>query len=82
MVFDKELNLYKFDYYCGRMGDLEGLFFAKEKSIESLIGQYIHFGEVLGKHSDISVTIEEKHLSKIDISLSSVGSRERHNHLA
>lgn len=67
MEFNRDLNLYKFYWYCGRMGDLEGLFFATKKEIDSIVGQHIHFGEVLGKHSEISGTIENKDITIIDI---------------
>ena len=49
-------KLYKFHWDCGRMGNLDGVFIAEPKEIEALIGKEIHFGEVLGKHSDIQGT--------------------------
>jgi len=53
------LKLYKFDFDCGRMGRLFGLFVAEEKDIKNIIGKKAYFGEVLGKHSEIYGTIEE-----------------------
>lgn len=44
---------------CGRMGELEGLFIAYQSDIDALVGTEVNFGEVLGKHSDITATIEE-----------------------
>ena len=52
------LCLWRFWWDCGRMGELEGLFKATTEEIESLIGEEICFGEVLGKHSDIYGVIE------------------------
>lgn len=52
------LCLWRFWWDCGCMGELEGLFKATTKEIESLIGEEICFGEVLGKHSDIYGVIE------------------------
>ena len=57
------LKLYSFYWECGRQGNLEGLFIADTKDVETLIGKEIYFGEVLGKHSEIYGTLEEKDLS-------------------
>lgn len=54
----EELWLYEFYVDCGRMGDLEGLFLANPQDVLRLLGKRVHFGEVLGKHSEISVTIK------------------------
>lgn len=52
-----------YQFYCdfGRMGELEGIFIADSKEVESTIGNTVYFGEVLGKHSDIDLDIEEEH---------------------
>lgn len=47
-------GLYKFFWDCGRMGDVEGLFIATSEDVEDSIGKNIYFGEILGKHSEIS----------------------------
>ncbi len=48
------MKMYKFGMDCGRMGRLNGLFFAEEDEIALLKEiECIHFGEVLGKHSNI-----------------------------
>lgn len=52
-------NLYTFYADFGRMGHLEGRLRATKKEVSAVIGKYIHFGEVLGKHSDIGGAIEE-----------------------
>lgn len=46
-------KLYNFYWDCGSSGELDGLFIATEDDVKSLIGKEIHFGEILGKHSDI-----------------------------
>ena len=51
-------KMYQFSEYCGRMGSLSGLFIADEAEVAAAIGKLVHFGEVLGKHSDISVTLD------------------------
>lgn len=52
--------LYKFYWYCGRMGDVEGVFKAKKSFVESVIGNNVYFGEILGKHSDVYGTLGEE----------------------
>lgn len=48
-------NLYRFYVDYGRMGDLEGLFVTTPEKLEEAYGHDLYFGEVLGKHSDVSV---------------------------
>ncbi len=60
-------KLWKFYWDCGRMGSLEGLFVESQQRIDAIIGQEIYFGEVLGKHSDISGTISAEDFEAIDI---------------
>lgn len=57
-------SLYKYYYECGRQGELVGVFVATEEEIERLKGVTVDFGEVLGKHSDVS---DEDVLSHISI---------------
>lgn len=57
--------LYKFYWYCGRMGDVEGVFKAKKSFVESVIGNNVYFGEILGKHSDVYGTLGEEDLEII-----------------
>lgn len=57
--------LWKFGVYCGRGGSLSGLFMATEKDIESIIGETIHFGEVLGKHSDVSLEMKKEYFTLV-----------------
>jgi len=56
------LALYEMNFDCGRNGSLNGLFIEDKEKIAEVIGAEVHFGEVLGKHSDISGTIEERDL--------------------
>lgn len=52
-------KLYSFNWDCGRMGELDGLFIAEDFEVEKLIGEQVYFGEVLGKHSEVFGKIEE-----------------------
>lgn len=60
-------KLYKFFWDCGRQGDVDGLFIADEKDIELAMGNQVYFGEILGKHSEISGTLDNGDLKVIDI---------------
>lgn len=59
----EHLRLIRFNFNCGRMGDLHGVFVLDEEEwadwqllVESKFE--VRFGEVLGKHSDIVGPIE------------------------
>lgn len=58
--------LWKFKWDCGSMGELEGLFIATKPEVENAIGKEIYFGEVLGKHSEISGELESEEVQEID----------------
>ena len=51
--------LVKFYEDCGRMGSVDGIFTTTREELDSIIGKEIYFGEILGKHSEIIVSIEE-----------------------
>lgn len=59
------ISIYKFYVDCGSMGFLSGIFPVTEKDIESIIGFEVYFGEVLGKHSEIVVKMEESHFTLV-----------------
>lgn len=48
-------GVYKFIADCGRMGIMEGVFIASRRDIADINGTEVHFGEALGKHSDVSI---------------------------
>lgn len=56
----KDLVLAKFYWNCGRMGDVEGIFFTTKEDIQKAIGKTVYFGEILGKHSEVYGTLHEK----------------------
>jgi len=53
----KKLYSYYIDY--GRSGNLEGLFIAEESELKKILGKEIYFGEILGKHSEVTYTFDE-----------------------
>ena len=60
-------GLYKFSTDCGRMGSLEGIFIDTKERVDKLIssGIEVYFGEVLGKHSEITGVIEKKDITLV-----------------
>ena len=66
------LYLYKYHERIGRMGDLEGIFIVDERGkacVDALMesGIDVNFGEVLGKHSDVSCHYTQGELKPEDI---------------
>jgi len=49
----------RFYWDCGRSGEVDGLFVCKKKDLEAAYGKEIYFGEILGKHSEVSGTLDE-----------------------
>ncbi len=58
-------KLYKYQESFGRMGDLSGVFIADEKEIAAIRDKKINFGEILGKHSDITGTMSSEYLFEL-----------------
>lgn len=61
----RERKLFGFSADCGRMGILDGLFIATQEQVDEIIGKDVYFGEVLGKHSDIEITMNEDDFAEI-----------------
>ena len=57
-------KVYKFVWDCG-YGCIEGVFVATPEQVMSLIGQDADFGENLGKHSEVTGTIEPDDITLI-----------------
>lgn len=60
-------KLYRFDVDFGRMGELEGIFFAHEEDLKALVGKEIYLGDVLGRHSDIDITFNMNMVTLVDM---------------
>ena len=73
-------HIYRFSADCGRNGCLSGVFVADHEDVAKLIGRTVYFGEVLGKHSDVSVEIDAgaiKVISDAEITSAFVDTFER-----
>jgi len=53
--------VFKFNFECGRQGELEGIFISTQEKVDKLIesGIEVYFGEVLGKHSEVYGAIDD-----------------------
>lgn len=60
--------LWKFNWDCGRSGEIEGLFIAPKSEVDSIIGKEIYFGEALGKHSEVYGELETGDLEQMEAS--------------
>ena len=60
-------GLYKFHWDCGRMGDVEGVFVADSEDVSYMIDNNVevYFGEILGKHSEVSGCIDKEDITFI-----------------
>lgn len=50
----------KFYWDCGRAGDVAGMFTCTKEELENTYGKTIYFGEILGKHSEVSGELSEE----------------------
>ncbi|CAB3779326.1 hypothetical protein LMG28688_00805 [Paraburkholderia caffeinitolerans] len=50
--------LVKFHWDCGRQGEVDGLFVVEKDVLEKAYGKEVYFGEILGKHSEVSGTLD------------------------
>jgi hypothetical protein len=57
--------LWRFHWDCRRAGHVRGLFVATDEEIKAGIGKAVYFGEILGKHSEVQGTLEEKDLERL-----------------
>ena len=59
--------LFKMNFDCGRDGSLEGIFIADTEDVMYLVKNNIsvYFGEVLGKHSDVSGRVDKREITMI-----------------
>jgi hypothetical protein len=57
--------MWKFHWDCRRMGTVRGVFVATEAQVKAALGKRVYFGEILGKHSEVFGTLEEKDLARV-----------------
>lgn len=52
-------GIYEYFLDYGRSGELSGIFVADSEDVAKIIGKHIYFGEILGKHSEVTASITE-----------------------
>lgn len=59
--------LFKMNFDYGRSGSLEGLFIAEKEYVDFLVEKEleVHFGEVLGKHSDVCGRVAPEEITMV-----------------
>jgi hypothetical protein len=70
-------KLFKFCWRSWRGGGLEGLFIATQEQVDEVLGWECYFGEALGKHSDVRVTLSEEVFETISSDQDLIKSLER-----
>lgn len=58
-------GIYEFYWPYNRGGDVEGTFVATTEQVASIIGKDVYFGEIRGKHSEVSGRIEEGEITLV-----------------
>ena len=61
----QKLILYKFRWLCHSGGSVQGMFVSTENEIYKHLGCDVQFGEILGKHSEVSGTLDLEDLTVI-----------------
>lgn len=61
----QEECIYRFRKEYGRSADIEGVFIATPEDIENIIGTEVYFGEIAGKHSEVSLEMEPEMFTMI-----------------
>ena len=60
-------KLFRLNFDCGRMGNVTGVFVADPKDVADAIGKGIYFGEVLGKHSEVSGELDASEVEELNV---------------
>lgn len=61
-----ELKLWKYSKNYHYMGKVSGLFISTEQEIDTfLVDRTVYFGEILGKHSEISIDFKKDNFTYI-----------------
>lgn len=59
------MKMYRFVQGFGRMGELEGLFYAEDAEVAAVMGEVAYFGEVLGEGSNVICVLDETNVIEI-----------------
>lgn len=73
--------IYEMNFDCGRNGSLSGKFVAEKEYVDYMVANEVEvcFGEVLGKHSDVSGPVSKGEIKMISDEPTIVAMFEDHN---
>lgn len=72
-------GLYRYTMDSEKMGDVEGIFVSTDRAIEKQMGKEVYFGEILGKHSEISGTLHPYQITMLTSDQKAVEIVEKYN---
>ncbi len=53
----------EFHWDCGRQGNVTGTFVCDKTKLDAAYGTEVHFGSILGKHSEVYGTLDEEDIT-------------------
>lgn len=56
-------GIYEFYWPMSRSADITGTFIADSEDVAKVIGKYVYFGEIAGKHSEVFGNIEASEIT-------------------
>lgn len=60
-------KLVRFKWDVRSMGTVEGIFVTTDEELGEAVGREIYFGEILGKHSEISGTLDAEDITTLSL---------------
>lgn len=62
------MKLYRYEQDFGRMGSLDGMFFATDEEYDRFMGREGYASDILGKHSEVYLEFSEETIEEIPLS--------------
>jgi len=62
------MKLYRYFEDFGRMGSLDGVFFATDEEHDRFMGRSAYESDILGKHSEVEMSFNEETVEEIPLS--------------
>lgn len=62
------MKLYRYYEDFGRMGSLEGMFFATDEQYDYFMGRDAYESDILGKHSEVELSFNDETVEEVKLS--------------
>jgi len=62
------MKLYRYEQDFGRMGSLDGMFFATDEEYDRFMGREGYASDILGKHSEVYLEFSEETIEEVPLS--------------